>query len=155
MLLIQKRFMAAVPYMEEALNMENQEKVDDAYLVLADIFRATGNYSRARKMALGAAKINTEDGTPYVIIGDMYAASAKDCGTDDLTKKVAYWAAVDKYKKAKSVDPSLTDVMNKRIRSYQAHFPPTEVLFFHALKEGDSYTVGCWINEVTKIRPAK
>lgn len=155
MLLIQKRFKDAVPYMEEALNMENQEKVDDAYLFLAEIFRATNNYSRARKMALGAARINTEDGTPYVIIGDMYAASAKNCGTDDLTKKVAYWAAVDKYKKAKSVDPSLTDAMNKRIRSYQAHFPPIEVLFFHALKEGDSYTVGCWINEVTKIRPAK
>jgi len=155
MLLIQKRFKDAIPYMEEALKMENQEKVDDAYLFLAEIFRATNNYSKARKMALGAARVNTEDGSPYVIIGDMYAASAKDCGTDDLTKKVAYWAAVDKYKKAKSVDPSLTDAMNKRIRSYQAHFPPTEVLFFHALKEGDSYTVGCWINEVTKIRPAK
>ena len=155
MLLIQKRFKDAIPYMEDALDMENDEKVDDAYLFLAEIFRATNNYSRARKMALGAAKINKEDGTPYVIIGDMYAASAKDCGTDDLTKKVAYWAAVDKYIKAKKVDPSLADAMNKRIRSYQAHFPPTEVLFFHALKEGDSYTVGCWINEVTKIRPAK
>lgn len=155
MLLIQKRFKDAIPYMEEALNMENQEKVDDAYLFLAEIFRATSNYSKARKMALGAARINKEDGTPYVIIGDMYAASAKDCGTDDLTRKVAYWAAVDKYIKAKSVDPSLADAMNKRIRSYQAHFPPTEVLFFHALKEGDTYTVGCWINEVTKIRPAK
>jgi tetratricopeptide (TPR) repeat protein len=155
MLLIQKRYKEAIPYMEEAITMENQDKVDDAYLFLAEIFRSTGNYSRARSMALEAAKINTEDGSPYVIIGDMYAASAKDCGTDDLTKKVAYWAAVDKFNKAKKVDSSLTELMNKRIKSYQAHFPPTEVLFFHALKEGESYTVGCWINEVTKIRAAK
>lgn len=155
MLLIQKRYKDAIPYMEQAIKMENQDKVDDAYLFLAEIYRSTNNYARARSMALEAAKINTEDGSPYVIIGDMYAASAKDCGTDDLTKKVAYWAAVDKYIKAKRVDPSLTEAMNKRIRSYEAHFPPTEVLFFHALKEGESYTVGCWINEVTKIRPAK
>ena len=155
MLLLQKRFKDAIPYMEEATKMEDKEKVDDAYIFLAEIFRATSNYSKARSMALEATKVNTTDGTPYIIIGDMYAASAKDCGTDDLTRKVAYWAAVDKYIKAKKVDPSLTDAMNKRIKSYQAHFPPTEVLFFHALKEGDSYTVGCWINEVTKIRAAK
>lgn len=155
MLMIQERFKDAVPYMEEATKMENIEKRDDAFLFLARIFRASGNYARARKMALEALKINPTDGSPYVLIGDMYAASAKDCGTDDLTKKVAYWAAVDKYAKAKRVDSSLTESMNKLINTYRAYFPPTELLFFHALKEGDTYTVGCWINEVTKIRAAK
>ena len=155
MLLIQQRYGDAIPYMEEATKMEDIEKVDDAYIFLAEIYRALGNLARSRTNALEAAKVNTTDGKPYIIIGDMYASSAKDCGSDDLTRKVAYWAAVDKYKKAKSVDPSLTEIMNKRIASYQAHFPPTEVLFFHNLKEGDTYTVGCWINEVTKIRAAK
>ncbi len=155
MLMIQERYKEAVPYMLEATKMENIDKRDDVYLFLARIFRATGNYSKARKMALEAAKINTSDGTPYVIIGDMYAATAKDCGTDDLTKKVAYWAAVDKYIKAKKVDSSLTTSMNKLINTYQAYFPATELLFFHALNEGDTYTVECWINEVTKIRAAK
>ncbi len=155
MLMIQQRFKEAVPYMEEATTMENIEKRDDAFLFLARIFRASGNYAKARKMAFEAAKINTTNGAPYVLIGDMYAATAKDCGTDDLTKKVAYWAAVDKYAKAKKVDPSLTESMNKLIKTYNAYFPPTELLFFHALKEGDTYTVGCWINEVTKIRAAK
>ena len=155
MLMIQQRFKEAVPYMEEATQMENIEKRDDAFVFLARIFRATGNYAKARKMAIEATKINTTDGAPYVLIGDMYAATAKDCGTDDLTRKVAYWAAVDKYAKAKRVDSSLTESMNKLINTYTAYFPPTELLFFHALKEGDTYTVGCWINEVTKIRAAK
>jgi len=155
MMLIQKRFKDAVPYMEEATKMEDRDKVDDAYIFLAEIYRATGNYSRARTNALEALKVNPTDGAPLIIIGDMYASSAKDCGSDDLTRKVAYWAAVDKYAKAKSVDPSLTEQMNKRIKTYQAYFPPTEILFFHNLKEGDTYTVGCWINEVTKIRAAK
>ena len=85
----------------------------------------------------------------------MYAASASDCGSDELTKKVTYWAAVDKYKKAKSVEPDLAAAMNKKIKAYQAHFPPTELLFFHNLNEGDSYKIECWINENTTIRAAK
>ncbi len=155
MMMKQSRFKEAIPYMEEATKMENVTKVDDAYIFLAEVYRALDNYPRARQMAMEAAKLNPEDGNPYVIIGDMYAASAKACGDNDLTRKVAYWAAVDKYQKAKRVDPELTDAMNKRIRSYQAHFPPTEVLFFYDLTEGDEYTVSCWIGEKTKVRAAK
>ncbi len=155
MMMKQSRFTEAIPYMEEATKMENIDKQDDAYVFLAEVYRALNNYPRARQMALKAAELNPDDGNPYVIIGDMYAASAKECGDNDLTRKVAYWAAVDKYKKAKSVDPELADAMNKRIRSYEAHFPPTEVLFFYDLKEGDEYTVSCWIGEKTTIRSAK
>jgi len=155
MLMIQQKFKEAIPYMEEAVTMEDVDKSESAYIYLAEIQSSIGNYSVARSMAYKATKLKPEDGKPYVLIGDMYAASAKDCGTDDLTKKVAYWAAVDKYVKAKQVDPALTESMDKRISSYQKHFPANEVLFFHALKEGDTYTVGCWINEVTKIRAAK
>ena len=57
--------------------------------------------------------------------------SAKDCGDNDLTKKVAYWAAVDKYEQAKRIDAELTDVANKRITTYKAYFPGTEVMFFY------------------------
>lgn len=155
MMMKQSRYSEAIPYMEEATKMENTEKVDDAYVFLAEVYRALNNYPRARQMALKAAELNPNDGNPYVIIGDMYAASAKECGDNDLTRKVAYWAAVDKYEKAKRVDPELTEAMDKRIRSYQAYFPPTEVLFFYDLQEGDDYTVSCWIGETTKIRAAK
>lgn len=155
MLMIQQKYKDAVPYMEEALNMEDADKKQSAYIYLAEINSFLKNYSKARSLAYEAAKLNPEDGKPYVLIGDMYAASAKDCGNDDLTTKVAYWAAVDKYYKAKQIDPELAESMNKRISSYEKHFPATELLFFHNLKEGESYTVGCWINEVTKVRAAK
>ena len=85
----------------------------------------------------------------------MYAASADACGTDEISKKAAYWAAVDKYYRAKSIDPSLEQVANERIYSYSRAFPALERLFFHDLKEGDSYTVGCWINETTTVRSSK
>lgn len=155
MLLKEKRYGEAIKYMEDATNMEDQDKVDDAYIFLAEAYKARNELPKARQMAIKAAELNPGWGMPYLFIGDLYAISAKDCGDNDLTKKVAYWAAVDKYYKAKSIEPDLAEVANKKINTYKVYFPPTEVLFFYNLNEGESYTVGCWINEVTTIRAAK
>ncbi len=155
MLLKDEKYSEAVPYLEEAIKMENETRAYKALIFLAEDFMSLKQYTKSRAVARKAAKLNPNAGKPYVIIGDLYAASAKDCGNDELTKKVAYWAAVDKYKKARSVEPDLAESMNKRIGSYQKYFPATELLFFHNLNEGDEYTVECWINEVTTVRAAK
>jgi len=151
----QERYSEAIPYMEDATNMEDKERVADAYIFLAQAYKALGNLSKARSIALKGIELRPDWGEPYIFIGDLYAISANDCGDNDLTKKVAYWAAVDKYKKAKQVDPALTDEVNKRINTYSVYFPSQEVLFFYNLNEGDSYTVECWINETTTVRAAK
>jgi tetratricopeptide (TPR) repeat protein len=155
MMLNQKRYTEAIPYMQDATKMDNIEKVDDALIFLAQTYRAIDNFPMARKYALEAAKLNPEWGKPYAFIGDLYVISANKCGDNDLTKKVAYWAAIDKYNKAKAVEPEMTDEMNELIRRYSPYFPPAEVLFFYNLEEGDTYEVGCWINETTIIRAAK
>lgn len=155
MLLIEEKYNEAVPYLEEAIKMQNESRAYMALIFLAEDYFSLNKYEKARTVALKAAKLNPTAGKPYIIIGDMYATSADNCGDDEFTKKVAYWAAVDKYKKASSVESDLFESMSKRIGRYQKYFPPTELLFFHNLNEGDSYKVGCWINEVTKVRPAK
>jgi tetratricopeptide (TPR) repeat protein len=155
MMLKEGRYNKAIPYLKEAIKMENIDKAYKATIFLAENYQSLNQFQKARTIALNAAKLKPTEGKPYIIIGDMYAASARDCGNDDLTKKVAYWAAVDKYKKARSVEPDLSALIAKRISSYQKYFPPTELLFFHNLNEGDSYKVECWINETTTVRPAK
>ena len=145
----------AAEYLEQASEMENKEKVGDVYVFLAESYRNMNNYPKARSFAYKAIEINPKNGNPYIIIGDMYAASAKDCGDNDLTKRVAYWVAVDKYKKAKRVDNSIEIIANKRINNVSANFPNVQTIFFHDLKEGDTYKVGCWINENTTVRAAK
>ncbi len=155
MLLIDQKYNEAVPYLEEAIKMENETRAYKALIFLAEDFSSLKQNVKARNVALKAAKLNPKAGKPYAIIGDLYASTASSCGNDELTKKVAYWAAVDKYKKAKAVESDLAESMNKRIASYRKYFPPTELLFFHNLNEGDSYTVECWINEVTTVRAAK
>jgi|TARA_Y100000031_G_C8247031_1_gene398611 tetratricopeptide (TPR) repeat protein len=155
MMLMDQQYNEAVPYLEEAIKMENEARAYKALIFLAEDFSKLNQNVKARTIALKAAKLNPSAGKPYIIIGDLYAASANKCGDDELTKKVAYWAAVDKYKKARNVESVLAGSMAQRISRYQKYFPPTELLFFHNLNEGDSYKVECWINEVTKVRAAK
>ncbi|MBI9038952.1 MAG: tetratricopeptide repeat protein [Bacteroidales bacterium] len=145
----------AAEYLEQATEMENKDKVGDVYVYLAESFRNMNNFPKARTYAYKAIEFNPENGNPYIIIGDMYATSAKDCGDNDLTKRVAYWAAVDKYEKAKKVDSSIEVIANKRIKNVSSNFPDVQTIFFHDLKEGDTYKVECWINENTIVRAAK
>ena len=150
-----EKYDKALEYCQQATGMENPDKVFEDYMYLAEIYKYKNNYPKAREMAQKALKVNASDGAPYAFIGDLYAASAQKCGSNDLTKLVAYWAAVDKFKQAKRVDADMAASMNKLIAAYQKHFPTKEVLFFYNLSEGDPYTVGCWINEKTTARAAK
>ncbi|MDG2080511.1 MAG: hypothetical protein P8J47_01865 [Bacteroidales bacterium] len=155
MLLKEEKYVEAVPYLEEAIKMENETRAYKALIFLAEDFMSLQKNEKARAIARKAANLNPKVGKPYIIIGDLYASAANECGNDELTRKVAYWAAVDQYKKARSVEPSIATAMNKRISSYQKYFPTTELLFFYNLHEGDEYTVECWINEKTTVRAAK
>jgi tetratricopeptide (TPR) repeat protein len=155
MLINKEKFDQAIPYLENALKIEDDNTKADVYLLLASVYRHNKNYTKARAYAYNALDLRPDEGNAYLMIGDMYAASASDCGDNDLTKKVAYWAAVDKYRQAKNVDPDVADAANNRIDVYSRQFPLKETIFFYNLNEGDDYTVGCWINERTTIRAMK
>jgi tetratricopeptide (TPR) repeat protein len=155
MLLKEGNYAEAVEYFKQTEGVENDDLKAKAFKYMAEAYRAMKQFPTARTYALKTAEIDPEDGEVYILIGDMYAESAKDCGDNDLTTKVAYWAAVDKYYRAKSVDPDLSELANRRISSYSVYFPTQETIFFYDLKEGDEYTVECWINERTKVRAAK
>jgi len=155
MLLKKDKFDDAIPYLESALKIEDQDKKADVFILLATVYRQKNDFQKARNYARSSLDLRPEEGNAYLLIGDMYAASASECGDNDLTKKVAYWAAVDKYIKAKSVDPDIAEIAGKRIEIYSKQFPGSETIFFYDLAEGDSYNVGCWINETTKVRALK
>jgi tetratricopeptide (TPR) repeat protein len=143
----------AEKYYNEAVNLEsNVEQRANIYYELALLtFTELKNLPKAREIALKAIAENPNMGKAYKLIGDMYA-SERNCGSNDFEKKTVYWAAVDKYYKAKQVDSELADAMDNLINTYSQYFPSKEDIFFYDFKEGDSYTVGCWINERTTIR---
>jgi tetratricopeptide (TPR) repeat protein len=143
----------AVSYYQEAINAEQDPAKKGDYLYqLAYITNTELNQpEKARNLALQAIKLKPDWGEPYILIGDAYAGS-KDCFTDEFEKSTIYWVAVDMFTKAKSVDAAVTEKADERINTYKKYFPDIETIFFYSLKEGDNYTVGCWINETTKVR---
>lgn len=155
LLLRDEKYSQAIPYLEEATRSADQERAHRAFKHLAETFKAVKNFPRARQAALSALQINPSDGAPLITIGDCYALTAKDCGDNDFTSKVGYWAAVDKYNQARRVDPSQADNASRRIATYSAHFPSVNVIFFHGYEEGQTYIIDCWYREETTIRAAK
>lgn len=151
-----KAYDEAAKYYLDAVDMisDPMEKAD-TYSDLGKIYYNLNDYIKARTFARKAIELNPADGASYILIGDLYTASADNCGDNDLTKKVAYWAAVDKYNQAKRIDADLEELANKKIATYSKYFPAVEVLFFHDLIEGSTYKVECWINEITTVRAAK
>lgn len=143
----------AVDYLKQAVSLfEDDNDRADAHYMLAVVYAQIKQYSQGRANCYETLKVRPNDGKAYILIGDMYQSSAKDCGDNDLTTKVAYWVAVDKYYKAKAVDPSVAEDATSKINTYSQYFPALETIFFYDLKKGDSYTVGCWINETTTVR---
>ena len=140
-------------FFKQAIELQPEKSIKARYyLELGDMIRNSGNYPLARTYALNAIEVDPTNGLPYILIGHLYAAASKTCSDDEFEQKAVYWAAVDKFAKAKAVDANLADQANQFIELYKAYFPDNETIFFYGLKNGDNYTVKCWINEVTTVR---
>ncbi len=139
--------------------LEGIEKQEDSiakakyYYELGVItYSQEGDLQKARRYAYKSIEFDEKSGNPYILVGNIYAAASKSCGTDNFERGAVYWVAVDKYIKAKNVDPEVTERANSAINAYSKHFPNKEDGFFHNVHKGDAYTVGCWINEKTIAR---
>lgn len=147
-------FSKSSKYYLQAIDMqENTDLKAQYYLELAELnLKELNQFSSARTYALKALEFKPGWGKPYLVIGLAYASSSKTCGDNECAQKAVFWVAVDKFVKAKSVDPSVAEDANKLINAYSANYPNKEACFFYNITEGQSYTVGCWINETTTAR---
>jgi tetratricopeptide (TPR) repeat protein len=145
----------AYPLMEKAEKSKNPKISAEAYLGIASMYRFFNRFEESRKFATKALALDPVNNMPYLIIGDCYAMSAEICGTDSIGKTAAYWAAMDKYEKAVSIDPKLKPVAELRMKVASARFPSKDLLMKQKLKEGEPYKVECWIDEITRIRARK
>ncbi len=149
----QNSFDKAEMYFKKAIDLETDTTRKSIYLVeyAGIVFNDLNRPQEARSLALKAVNINPNMGHAYILIGNIYAAE-KNCFTDEFQKKTIYWAAVDKFIKAKQVDSTLENDCNKLIEVYSQYFPAQNDIFFQDLTLGGRYTVGCWINESTTVR---
>lgn len=147
-----EQYSEAAEYYKKALETEDEELKLKALNKAANTSLLTGNYQAAKSYALQILQINPNDGEAYITIGNAYVKGKSACGGNECTNRAAYWAAVDKFYTAKSVDPSVAEKAQKLINTYSAQFPKKEDCFFHSLSDGDDYKLDCWIGETTKVR---
>jgi tetratricopeptide (TPR) repeat protein len=153
MYFVKNNLSEAAKFYSQAIEMETDNFAKAQYYYeLSMVNLKSGQYSNARANAQKAISLRPNWGKPYLIIGDAYVSSAKDCGENDFQQKAVYWIGVDKYQQAKSVDSSVSGDANSKIATFSKHFPLKADAFFHGYSEGDTYNIGCWINESTKVR---
>lgn len=153
---VREEYAKAKEYYNKAINQETDNAIKAKYyFYLSGINYQEKDYPTTRKNCRLAIDLNPNYGDAYILIGKAYAASSKGCGESDFEKQAVYWAAVDKFVKAKAVDPSVKEEADKQISSYSQYFPNNEVTFFNGYTDGQSYKVGCWIQETTTVRTTK
>lgn len=152
-----EEFDKAADYLEKAIEIgQDSDELGDMYYELAHItFTHHKELRTARSLALKAIETRPSWGDPYLMIGQIYIAAREEIYTDAFERSTVFWAAIDKFTKAKRVDPEVADKANQMIRQYSKHFPNVEKMFFYTLKDGDKYKIGGWINETTTVRSRK
>ena len=143
----------ALQYLKQTIDLASEEELDLKEKACMEAAKCSYNMrslEATRSYCRQALAINPRNGSAYILIGDAYAVS--QFGDNECTQKSVYWAATDKYEKAKSVDGSVAGRANGKIGKMKAQYPDTEKCFMHSVKDGDTFHVGGWINEDTVVR---
>jgi len=150
----------ALNYFLEALENEEDDILRSkyAYQIAKTYFAKYSNTDNqefcllAKKYANKAAQYRAGWGEPYILIGDLYAKTAIECGNDPLAKKAGYWAAIEKYEYAIYIDSKSSDVGRKKIDIYKPQIPTQSLLFESNYLDQETYTIDCWYQETVKVR---
>ena len=154
----QEDYSAAVDYFSQAVDGENDSIKKSEYLLyLAKTYAAMGNNNKAKKHALAANNHRSGWGAPFMLIGDLYAQTSRSCGentgnltNDEFTKRVGYWAAIEKYQYAKKIDSSLIQEANQKIKKYTEQAPDKTSTFQIIGLDQKEYKIECWYVELVK-----
>ncbi|MGA0316157.1 MAG: hypothetical protein ACO3LB_00540 [Flavobacteriaceae bacterium] len=141
----------ALKYYEESIALQTDDyKKAKILLKIANKFQLAGRKTSARSYATKALELQPSLGRAYLIIANLYADSANQCGETQFEKRAVYWLAADMAKKAGQVDASLKTIARKTAESYTGRAPSKTDIF----TEGNAGTVikfDCWINRSVTV----
>jgi tetratricopeptide (TPR) repeat protein len=140
-------------YFKKAIAIATVSENKVSYLVkLATIKYSQKKYPQVKKYCKEALSINPKSGAAYILIGKAYANYSKQYSKDAYEQQTVFWVAVDKFLKARRVDPSVKEEASKLIKIYSQYFPLKKEAFFRNITPGKTVKVGGWINESTAAR---
>ena len=141
----------AIEYYTESINLEsdNLKKAKTSYKIALK-FKKSRQYSKSRSYANKALKYQPSLGSAYLLIANLYAASANNCGNTQFEKRAIYWLAAKEAKKAASVDASVRKIANKTAVSYLGRAPSKTDIFTEG-KSGEIISIKCWIGKKVTV----
>jgi tetratricopeptide (TPR) repeat protein len=141
----------AFAYYTQAIDLETDgyEKAKILFKI-ATKFKKSGSFSKARSYYRKALRYNPSMGKCYIAISQMYASSAKNCGSDNFTQRAVYWLASSEALKAAKVDNNLKKSANSSSKNYLAKAPQKSEIFSSG-REGELISIGCWISSSVKV----
>ena len=139
-------FEEGMQYFSQAAELaDTDEKKAEVTYEMALQYTKQGQRSNARSYALKAVSLDPSLKKSYKLIGDLYYNSYNDCRKEEskVEDRAVYLAAYDMYEKAGNT---------QMMEASRKQFPSIEEMFELNLQEGQSFSVGCWINTETTLR---
>ncbi|WP_421764560.1 hypothetical protein [Ekhidna sp.] len=133
-------------YHEEALKLaSNADEKFESLMGQAVANSKLGNKSRSRTLAYEALSSKPASKEAYNLIGNLYFTSYDDCRGDKskVMDRGVFLAAYKMYEKAGN---------EMQMQASKEQFPSIEEIFNEGMEEGQSITVGCWINESVTLQ---
>ena len=142
----------SLEYFDQAIELDTvaTSKAEYCYKA-AVVLNSDRQLSNAKSYVTKAISLNSNKGTYYILLANIYAA-APQWNDEPLLDKCKYFVVLDRLNQAKRVDASVAEEANKMIAAYSTHTPAVQDLFMIGKKEGDKIHVGGLINETTTIR---
>ncbi len=109
------------------------------YLNLGIIAKDKGQFAQARSYYQKASEVGGSWGLPIYYEGNLYENAARNCGFE-FEDKLVYQLAVDTYRKAVNMDPSVTQAKD-RVSALSGSVPQKEDYFFRGYKSGDTIPI--------------
>ena len=109
--------------------------------ILSDSDKAT-----AEKMVLNALENNPSNGRYYIFLGNLYANSVNECGTNSNERKAIYKLASNTVLKATSVEPRLKPTADAMSAEYLK-----KAAVFDSESKVKSAKIGCWIQQTIQF----
>lgn len=141
----------ALKYYEESISLQSDpyKKAKILYKI-AIKFKNAGRKSSARNYARKALSFQPSLGRAYLMISNLYAGSANDCGETQFNKRAVYWLAAKMAYKAGEVDASIKKLALKTARSYEGRAPSKTEIFTEG-NQGATIEFDCWIKSSVKV----
>ena len=141
----------ALKYYEESISLQSDpyKKAKILYKI-AIKFKNAGRKSSARNYARKTLSFQPSLGRAYLMISNLYAGSANDCGETQFNKRAVYWLAAKMAYKAGEVDASNKKLALKTARSYEGRAPSKTEIFTEG-NQGATIEFDCWIKSSVKV----